>query len=383
MKINRIITIMSLAFVLTAHSAAAQDVIKLVVGTYTSGTSQGIYSFNFNQVYGTATPLDTLALANPSYLTISADGKNIYAVSEQADETAAVSAIGFDSATGRMRLLNTQPTHGADPCYVETNDNFLLTANYTGGSLSLFPVNLDGTLGEMKMQFKGSTGGTFMPNQQQAHVHMATFTPDGGYVLATDFSADRILRYEITGLEEIKLQGTAGTVEAGAGPRHIAFSPDSRFFYVISELSGSVNVFSWSYGKSRHIQTIAADTVGAHGSSDIHLSPDGKYLYASNRLKNDGIAIFSVNRQNGTLTHIDYQPTGSHPRNFGITPNGRYLLCACRDAGVIQVFAIDKATGRLTDTHHDIQIDKAVCVKFYPLVMQPGIGDGQFRVIEK
>ena len=381
MRIKRII--MTMAVGASVMGAQAQNDIKLIVGTYTNGSSKGIYTFNFNQTTGKWAPTDTLTIANPSYVTVAADGKTIYAVSENNDETAAVNAIAFDSATGHMRLLNTQKTHGADPCYVETNDNFLLTANYTGGSMSLFPVNLDGTLGEMKKQFKGSTGGTFMPNQQQAHIHMTTFTPDGGYVLATDFSADRILRYEITGMEEIKYQGVAGTVEAGAGPRHIVFSPDSRFFYVISELSGSINVFSWSYGKSHKVQTIAADKVGGHGSADIHISPDGRHLYASNRLKNDGIAIFSINRQTGMLSPVGYQATSLHPRNFGITPNGNYLLCACRDDNKIQVFRINKTNGLLEDTHQDITVDKAVCVKFYPVVMQPGVGNGQFQVIEK
>lgn len=383
MKRNTRIIVASLALLSVGMAAGAQNTIKLIAGSYTQGGSKGIYTFDFDQQTGKASPIDTLEVTNPSYLTVTNDGKMIYAVSETADATACVNAIGFDSATGKMKLLNSQKTNGEDPCYVETNDNFLLSANYTGGSLSLFPVNLDGTLEPVKAQFKGSTGGTYAPNQDKAHIHAATFTPDGGYVLATDFSADRILKYEITGMEEIKELGAAATLPAGTAPRHIAFSTDSRYYYVIGELSGTITAFNWNYGKTRKVQEVKADNADGHGSADIHVSPDGNYLYASNRLKNDGIAIFKINKQTGFLTKVGYQPTGKHPRNFAITPNGKYLLCACKDDNKIQVFSIDKATGTLKDTNQDISVNMASCVKFYPMVMQPGFGDGQFKIIEK
>ena len=111
-------------------------------------------------------------------------------------------------------------------------------------------------------------------------------------------------------------------------------------------------------------QTIAADTVGARGSADIHVSPDGRFVYASNRLQADGLAIFSINQEDGTLAKVGYQLTGRHPRNFAITPNGKYLLVASRDDNKIQVFSIDTQTGLLTDTNQDITLSKPVCIKF-------------------
>lgn len=361
----------------------AQDVIKLVVGTRTDGSSKGVYSFEFNQLTGESKALDTLEMTNPTYVTISSDGKVIYAVNETTDDNASVSAIDFDSTTGQMKFKGSQPTNGTGPCYVETNDNFLLTANYNGGSMSLFPLTIDGTIKPMTQQFKGSTGGTYMPNQEQPHIHMATCTPDGGYVLATDFSADRILKFDISGMQDITSSGVAGTVAPGSGPRHIAFSNDSRFFYVISELAGTVTVFSWYNGKAKQVQVVKSDSVGGHGSADIHFSTDGNYLYTSNRLKSDGISIYKVNKKTGMLRKIAYQPTAKRPRNFCLTPNGKFLLCACKDGGKIQVFRVNTLTGLLDDTGKDIIVDRPSCVKFYPKVMQPGIGDGQFRVIEK
>ena len=145
-----------------------------------------------------------------------------------------------------------------------------------------------------------------------------------------------------------------------------AFSPNGKFAYLINELSGKVIAFGYTDGKLEQIQSIAADSLQARGSADIHLSPDGKFLYASNRLEGDGIAIFAVDTVNGTLTRAGYQSTGIHPRHFNITPNGKYLLAACRDSNVIQVYERDTENGLLKDTQQDILIDKPVCVQFIP-----------------
>ena len=151
-------------------------------------------------------------------------------------------------------------------------------------------------------------------------------------------------------------------VAAGSGPRHLTFDDEGRYAYLITELSGEVMVFSHHEGKLTQIQTVTADDRHARGSADIHLTPNGRFLYASNRLQGDGIAIFSVDKESGMLTRTGYQPTARHPRNFAITPNGSFLLCACRDADIIQVFAIDPDTGMLSDTSHDIHVPHPVCI---------------------
>lgn len=361
----------------------AQDNISLIVGTYTQSKSKGIYSFSFNQETGVAKPLDTLKVNNPSYLTIAMDGSMIYAVSETNDSLAAINVIQFDEKTGKMKLVNSLPTHGEGPCYVTTNGNLLLTANYAGGSMSVFPINIDGTLKPMSQQFKGSANNADANQQHTPHIHCARFLPDGEGVIATDFSADRLLRFNLVDMKQLGNATVTATLSKGSGPRHIEFSTDSRFVYVMSELSDAVTAYSYNFGKMRKIQEIKADETGAKGGADIHISPNGKFLYASNRLKNDGIAIFKINQKTGILNKVGYQQTGVHPRNFNITPNGKFLLCANRDSHTIQVFSINKATGLLTDTQHDIQVDMPVCVQFYPIVMQPDIlGNGIFKVIE-
>ncbi|MDR1004021.1 MAG: lactonase family protein [Prevotellaceae bacterium] len=339
--------------------------LSLLIGTYTDGDSKGIYTFRFDQETGKATPLDSVAVSNPSYLAPSADGRFVYAVSEQNDGGAALNAFAFDHATGRLTLLNRRPTCGGDPCYVATNGKEVLTANYSGGSMSVFPIEKDGSLGDIDTLFEGSVGGPDAARQATPHVHCATFSPDGGYIFATDFSADSILRFVVHPNSYTPHRSLAATpVAAATGPRHLTFSPNGRFAYLIGELSGNVTAFSYHDGVLQPIQTIAADTLRARGSADIHLSPDGRYLYVSNRLQGDGIAIFEVNPATGMLAKAGYQPTGIHPRHFNITPNGKYLLAACRDGQVVQVFRRDMDTGMLTDTHQDIRLDKPVCVQF-------------------
>lgn len=345
--------------------ASNQDELAMLVGTYTNGTSKGIYTFRFNQKTGVATPLSSIELPNPSYLTPSEDGKFVYAVSEMNDSTAALSALSFDKKTGTLRLLNTERTHGADPCYVATNGNEVLTANYSGGSMSVFPINKNGTLQPVDTLFEGTANGPDTIRQIAPHIHCTIFSPDGKYIFATDFSADRILRFVLHPNDIIPHPSLESVnIEANSGPRHLTFSPNGKNVYLISELSGRITTFDYNDGILKQMQSIAADTVGARGSADIHLSPDGKYLYASNRLQADGIAIFAVIPENGLLTKVGYQLTGIHPRHFNITPNGKYLLAACRDSNVIQVYQRDSITGLLTDTHQDILMDKPVCVQF-------------------
>lgn len=348
--------------------------LTMLVGTYTSGTSKGIYSFRFDEENGTTTPLSEVEVENPSYLAPSADGKFIYAVSEFNDERAAANALAFDKEKGTFQLLNTQKTGGEDPCYIITNGNYAITANYSGGSVTFFPIAKDGSLLPASDILTFSGSGPDKERQEKPHLHCVRITPDGKYLLADNLGTDQIHKMTINpnanaeNKEPFLAEGyhAAYSVETGSGPRHLTFSPGGEYAYLINELSGTVIAFKYKDENLREIQTIVADTVGAKGSGDIHISPDGKFLYASNRLKADGIAIFRIDSRNGMLTKAGYQLTGIHPRNFIITPNGKYLLVACRDSNVIQVYERNVDTGLLTDIHKDIKVDKPVCIKFVP-----------------
>lgn len=356
------------------RSEETKNELTMLVGTYTSGESKGIYSLRFDEESGTATPLSEVTTKNPSYLVPSSDGKFIYAVSELSNEQAAVNTFAFDKEKGTFRWLNTQKTNGEDPCYIITNGKYVVTANYSGGSISVFPIANDGSLRPASAVLKYEGSGVDKERQEKPHLHCVQITPDGRYLFANDLGTDRIYKYMIhsnadtTRNESFLKEGTpaAYQVKEGSGPRHLTFAPNGKHAYLINELSGTVTTFQYRDGELKEIQTIAADTVGAKGSADIHISPDGKFLYASNRLKADGIAIFSIHPDHGTLTKAGYQLTGIHPRNFIMTPNGKFLLVACRDSNAVEVYERNTETGLLTNIHKDIKVDKPVCLKFVP-----------------
>lgn len=339
----------------------AQDRVMMLVGTFTDGNSKGIYSCRFDQQTGESEILDSLTMAHPTYLTFSPDRRLVYAATHE--KNALLNTVSVNHRNGDLQLLSSSPVMGSDPCYVATNGKIVVTANYSGGSMSVFKLSRQGVKADLDVRFLGATGGPDLSRQDSPHMHCACFTPDGKYILATDFSADRIVSFCVKG-QEVIANGIAAKISDDSGPRHITFSPNGRFAYVMSELSGKVTVFRYHDGRLETLQEIVSDSVGARGGADIHISPDGKFLYSSNRLKAEGIAIFAIDSQTGMLTRIGYQPTGAHPRQFNITPNGKFLLCCCRDSNKIQVFRRDKQTGMLTDTHRDIPVSRAVCVLF-------------------
>lgn len=373
----------------TASEATNADQLTMLVGTYTNpDDTAGIYTFRFDQATGQAVPLSSVAASNPSFLTPNADATRVYAVAEMEEGHGGAAAFDFDRSTGRLTPLNVQPTGGDAPCYIIADSTFVVTANYGGGSISVFPLAEDGSL-EPSAQMVYFTGtGADAERQTQPHLHCVRLSPDGRYLFADDLGTDRVYKYSVNPTPGEDAEGedndastrtkvespaylTAGTpayftVAPASGPRHLEFAPDADRAYLINEISGTVTAFDYdpSQGNLKEFQTARADTLGARGSGDIHLSPDGRFLYASNRLRGDGIAIFSVNPEDGTLTRIAYQPTGPHPRNFAITHNGLYLLVACRDSNAIEVYRRDPSTGLLTPAGASISLPRPVCIRF-------------------
>ncbi len=353
---------------------SSDDELFLLVGTYTSEEgSKGIYLYRFDTVEGTLDSISMVELDNPSFLTLSPDEKIVYSVSEKDGENSAVHALSFDKKQGKLTPLNSMPINSRGPCYISIDGRGrnVHTANYGGGSISSFTVNGDGSLaqGTSVMLFSGSSIDSV--RQANSHLHAVRYSPDGQYLFAADLGTDKVYRFDII---DTPFEGQPAVRESslkewetppGTGPRHFDFHPDGgRFMYLLGELSGEVIVYDYHFGELKQKQVIQADTLGAQGSADIHVSPDGRFLYASNRLQADGIAIFSIDPDEGTLSRVGYQPTAKHPRNFAITPNGEFLLVGSRDENKIQLFRIDSNTGLLTNTHQDTPISKPVCLKF-------------------
>lgn len=358
----------------TLLEKAAVGDLFLIVGTYTSEMgSKGIYLYRFNTLSGQSDSVSMVEVENPSYLTLSPDEKFVYAVGENDGGRSAVYAFSFNKEEGVLSEIDSSSTLGEGPCYItiHRNGKDLHTANYSGGSITSFHIDIEGHLGAATgvLQFKGN--GSDNERQKRPHIHSVRYSPDGQFLFATDLGTDKLYRFTV---QDTPFEGQPVLQQnslrefmlpPGTGPRHFDFHPDGgKFLYVLGELSGEVVLFEYNRGELTQKQVIAADTLGARGSGDIHISPDGRFLYSSNRLKGDGLAIFSIDPDNGILTKVGYQLTVKHPRNFVITPDGNYLLVAGRDDDQIQVFAVDKTIGLLTDTNQSISISKPVCLKF-------------------
>ncbi|HAY3551475.1 lactonase family protein [Elizabethkingia meningoseptica] len=354
----------------SAQKVNNKNEMYMLAGTYTAKGSKGIYVYKVNTETGKSHYVSEIAVEDPSYLVFSKNGKYVYTVTEKEDQqNSKVNAFSFDKKTGKLSFINSKPAGGGAPCHINVSPDGkrVITANYMGGSITEYAVNNDGSLGDTTQNIEFSGNGADKERQTQPHLHFVTFTPDAKYLFADDLGTDKIYKYQLdTKGNRLLSEGTPSAVKVkeGSGPRHLTFHPNGKYAYLITEISGDVIAFNYKDGNLSEFQTVKADTLNARGSADIHISPNGRFLYASNRLKGDGIAIFSINPQNGSLTKAGYQPTGIHPRNFVITPNGKLLLVANRDSDQIQVFKIDSKTGLLKNTNQDIKLSMPVCLKF-------------------
>ena len=254
-----------------------------------------------------------------------------------------------------------------------TGRKYALVSNYTAGSVAVFPVLKDGRLGEATsfVQHKGSS---VNPQRQKGpHAHAVALSPDNRFAVVADLGLDELLIYSFD-----SAKGTLGAnpqvvkTAPGAGPRHLAFSSDGRFLYLINELQSTVLTYSYNAttGALHELQTISTLPKTFSGNStaaEIQIHPSGKFLFASNR-GDDSIAVFAIDSGTGALTHVENDPTsGKTPRNFAIDPTGSWLLSANQDSGNIVVFRIDQKTGHLTPTGDVFQIPSPTCLKFVAL----------------
>lgn len=366
----RFIVLLAIGFM--SNQSFSQDYF-LFVGTYTSGSSQGIYVYRFNIANGDVQPIDSIASKNPSYLAISPIGTYIYAVNENgSSREGEVSAFRFDKSSGKLSFLNKQLTGGTDPCYVSESKSskWLMVANYSSGTISALPVNVDGTIAPAAEIIQLEGKGPDTARQEKAHAHSAIFSPDEHYLLCADLGSDKEMVYRFNPAAKEPLSAAKDSVVSvapGAGPRHIAFHPQKSNVYLVEELTGTIDAFHFTNGilkPFQHISTHPDDFNGQKGSADIHITPNGKFLYASNRGDANSISIFSIDQANGKLHLKGFQPVlGKHPRNFIIDPSGRFLLVANRDTDNIVVFKINPQTGLLKDTGKQLHVPNPVCLK--------------------
>jgi 6-phosphogluconolactonase len=363
----------------------------MYIGTYTEpilfgtgqilqGKGKGIYAYSFDKQDGN---LKYLGLAegiiNPSYVAVASNGRVLYAVNEikmwQSQSTGTVSAYKIGATASDLQFLNLLPTMGTDPCHLafDKSGRYLAVANFKTGSISIFSISADGSLGKQTAfeQHKGSS----IDSMRQAgpHAHAVIFDPENRFLLVPDLGLDKVVVYafdEVTG-SIVREDSKTLQLSAGSGPRSLVFHPSKAYAYVINELSSTVTVMRTTGGTPlmEEIQTISTLPQGYHGDStcaDIHITPNGAFLYASNRGHNS-LAIFKIHSQSGTLTSLGHVSVrGKTPRNFAIDPEARFILVANQDTDNIAVFRIDQNTGLLSFTGIEVEVPTPVCIQFVP-----------------
>jgi 6-phosphogluconolactonase len=361
---------------------APQGQYLAYVGTYTTKTdSKGIYAYRFDAA---ARQLSAIGLAaetgDPSFVAVHPSGKYLYAVNEvgnsEGGNSGAVSAFAVDRNTGKLTLLNQVATRGAGPCHVslDRKGKFVLVANYDGGSIAVFPVQADGSLGKESGFVQHTGSGPNKERQEAPHAHWIGTSPDNRFVLAVDLGLDEVLIYRFDSSKGSLAPNDPPFVKVnpGAGPRHLAFQRDGKFAYVLSEMENAVTAFAYSQkdGSLSALQTVSTlpkDYSGPKEAAEVIVHPAGKFLYASNRAGVDSIAAFAIDPTKGTLRLVgQYSTRGKTPRHFAIDPTGKFLLAANEESNNIVVFKIDPATGALTPTGQVVEVPSPVCVTFVP-----------------
>jgi 6-phosphogluconolactonase len=360
----------------------------LFVGTYTGKDSKGIYAYGFDPSNAALAPLDAAAkglaaeTTNPSYLAVDPSGRYLYAVNEtqkyKGAASGAVSAFAINRdqngrATDKLALLNQMASRGTDPCYIvfDKSGKHALVANYSSGSVAVFPVQADGRLGDASAVMQHTGSSINKERQQGPHAHWIDLAPDNRFAIAVDLGLDEVLVYRFDAKTGSLLPNDHpyAKVDAGAGPRHLAFHPNGKLAYVINELQSSITTFSFDagngeLGKLETVSTLPKDFKGMSSAAEIKVHPNGKFLFASNR-GHDSIAVFAIDSKSGLLKLVDYFPTGGKaPRDFEIDPTGKFLLVANQDSDNIVTFRIDADTGTLTPTGQTVHVSAPACLKF-------------------
>jgi 6-phosphogluconolactonase len=352
------------------------------VGSYTetessaAGKATGISICSMDLSTGRLTRIGTSPeITNPSYVSVHPSGKWLYAVSETGGKNepgGSLHAFRLTRAGRSLEFINAVSSRGDYPCYVavDKTGNFVLAANYGQGNVALFPIREDGGLDEAVSEDQ-HTGKGPTPRQESPHAHMIVVSHNNHFAYSCDLGTDRIYIYrlDITAGKLIPGRNPYET-QAGAGPRHIAFHPSRNLAYVVNELNGTIECMivdtnQGSLSRFQVISTLPENNNQNAACADIHITPSGRYLYASNRGSHNSLAMYAVDDQTGRLALLGHQPVrGSIPRSFVIDPSGTFLLVANQDTDNIVTFRIDPASGKLIDTGMEIQIAKPVCLKF-------------------
>jgi 6-phosphogluconolactonase len=361
--------------VCSAAAATNADEALVFISSFKSGKDGAIEAFRLDAKTGRLAPVRRAAsVENPYFITVSPDQKHLYsshATNFGGKETEEVAAFAIVGRSGELKPLNRQSTLGSAACYlhVDSTGKTLLAANYVSGTVVSLPVRKDGSLGKAvsRMQHAGAHG-TVEP-QEGPHAHCIVPSPDNRFACAADLGLDQVLVYRLDAAKAKLLPSDKPPAKApsGAGPRHLSFHPNGKVLYVINELGGSITCFGYDPQTAALVerQTIATLPKGFQGKNacaDLKLTPNGRFLYGTNR-GHDSIATYRVG-QDGPLTLVELAPSlGAEPQNLAVTPGGDLLLCANMAGNNVAVFRIHPDTGRLTSVGPAVSVPSPSCVR--------------------
>ena len=367
------------AITVVMSSITAADDLRLYIGTYTRGdsVSEGIYSTTFDATSGKLSePTLAVEADNPSFLAVHPSRKFLYACIETGDfegnPTGAVSAFRVDPNSGKLSLINQQPSGGGAPCHcnVDSTGRFLLVANYMGGNAAVFPINSDGSLAERSCLINHVGSGPDKGRQEAPHAHSINLSTDNRFAYVADLGIDRVMIYRFDSQDGLLVPSAADSVavKPGTGPRHFSIHPSGRFAYTNNELTCEVTAFGRDVtsGELNVIQTIStlpADFNGRKSTAECLVHPSGKFLYVSNR-GHDSIAVYTIDPEIGKLATVEITSTGgAEPRNFFITNDGKWLIAENQNSDSIVVFQVDQTRGSIRQTPSQITVGKPVCIR--------------------
>ncbi|MCC3153982.1 lactonase family protein [Hymenobacter sp. BT770] len=351
------------------HGSSAKDYLVYVGTNVASEQESTIFLYRLSPATGALTRVSAQrGGASPTYMTMDAGRRFLYAVSEtqmfKGAKGGGVSAFAVDRRTGDLTMLNQQPSNGASPCYISLDHSgkAAMVANYVSGTVSLLPLAADGKLAPATATDQHEGSGPHK-NQNGPHAHCIIPDPANTFAFAVDLGTDKVYGYRLNPAQgQLTLMPEPAFVaRPGAGPRHLTFHPNGKQAYLINELNSTVTALAYdaTAGKFRELQTLSAlpaGFVGDNSCADIHVSPNGQFLYASNRGHNS-IAVFAIDASSGTLTPVqDVDTQGKTPRNFALDPSGRLLLVANQNSNNVVTYRIDQQTGLLTPTGQTAEV---------------------------
>jgi len=364
--------VLALAVLGAAASRAAE--VTVYVGTYTDGTSKGIYRFSLDLETGKASaPALAGEAKNPSFLALHPSGRFLYAVSEVDSfggaKTGSVLAFAIDKKTGDLTKLNEVASEGGAPCHlvVDKGGKNVLVANYGGGTVAVLPIGADGKLAKASAVRTHEGKGPNAQRQDKPHAHGIYLDAAERFALSPDLGADRVFVSRFDAAKGALEAHGEGVLDPGAGPRHLAFHPSGRYVYVINELTSTVSAFGYDAAKGAltPLSTVSALPEGFKGTSytaEVEASPDGRFLYGSNR-GHDSLAIFAIDPASGRLAPSGHVPIGGPwPRHFKIDASGRVLIAAHQRGGTVGFFRLDPKTGQPSPLGVTVAVDKPACV---------------------